>query len=104
MIIVLSLAAALWAIGWANGASRNTRAAMVAVLMVAVIVVHLILPDEHPIRQNTGHEAALWIFIIVAGFIIWGYSSLLSRMRSRVQDGEDRAAQPPPHSGPFSDT
>jgi molybdopterin/thiamine biosynthesis adenylyltransferase len=104
MIIVLSLAAALWAIGWANGASRNTRAAMVAVLMVAVIVVHLILPDEHPIRQNTGHEAALWIFIIVAGFIIWGYSSLLSRMRSRVQDGEDRATQPPPHSGPFSDT
>jgi hypothetical protein len=42
MIIVLSLAAALWAIGWANGALRNTRAAMVAVLMVAVIVVHLI--------------------------------------------------------------
>jgi molybdopterin/thiamine biosynthesis adenylyltransferase len=104
MIIVLSLAAALWAIGWANGARRTTRAAMVGVLMVAVIVVHLVLPDGHPIRQNTGHEAALWIFIIGAGCMVWGYSSLLSRMRSRAQDGEDRAAQSPAHFGPFSDT
>jgi hypothetical protein len=103
MIIVLSLAAALWAIGWANGASRNTRAAMVAVLMVSVIALHLVLPDGHPIRQNTGQEAALWIFIIVARFVVWGYSSLLSRMRLRAQDSKDRVAQPPPGSGPFSD-
>jgi molybdopterin/thiamine biosynthesis adenylyltransferase len=103
MIIGLSLAAALWAIGWANGASRNTRAAMVGVLMVAVIALHLVLPDGHPIRQNTGQEAALWIFVIVAGFVIWGYFSLLSWMRSRAQDSDGQAAQSPALSGPFSD-
>lgn len=104
MIIVLSLAAALWAIGWANSTSRNTPAAMVAVLMVAVIAMHLILPDGHPLRQNTGQEAAPWIFIIVTGFVIWGYSTLLSRVRSRAQGSEDRLTEQPAHFGPFSDT
>jgi molybdopterin/thiamine biosynthesis adenylyltransferase len=104
MIIVGSFAAALWAIGWANGASRNTRAAMVAALVIAVIVLHLVLPAGHPVRQNTGQEAAPWIFIIIAGILVFGYSTLLSRVRARAQDAKDSLAKQPTHSGPFSDT
>ena len=104
MIIVLLLVAALWAIGWANDVSRNMRTVMVAALLIVIIIVHLILPFGHPLRKNTGQEAAPWIFIIVIGFVIWGYSTMLSRVRLRAKVALELSAKQPTYSGPFSKT
>ncbi|MCF2869644.1 molybdopterin-synthase adenylyltransferase MoeB [Octadecabacter sp. G9-8] len=104
MIIVLSMAAVLWGIGWGMGAPKAARFSMIALLMIAVVAMHIILPDGHPLRENTGKEPALWIFIIVAGMVAWGYSYLLSRVRARASGAPSFGYEPPANSGPFTDT
>ena len=84
MILVFSMAATLWGVGWAMGTPRSARATMVGLLLIGVIAIHIVLPDGHVLRQNTGGEPALWIFIICAAFAIFGYSKLLSVVRSRA--------------------
>lgn len=104
VIIVLSLAAMLWAGGWAIGAPKNVRVMMVALLFLLVIAMHVILPDGHPLRENTGRDPALWIFIIVIGMVVWGYSYLLSRVRAKASGPPAFGYEAPEHAGPFSDT
>lgn len=104
MIIVLSMAAALWGIGWAMDAPRSARFAMVALLMIAVIAMHIVLPDGHPLRENTGREPALWIFIIVAGLVVWGYSYVLSQVRAKASGAPSFHYEAPEGGGPFTDT
>jgi molybdopterin/thiamine biosynthesis adenylyltransferase len=104
MIIVLSLAALLWSIGWAIGVPRTVRITMIAWLMIAVVALHIILPDGHPLRENTGREPALWIFIIVAGSIGWGYSNLLSKVRRKASGAPAFGYEAPANAGPFTDT
>ncbi len=103
MILVLSMAGVLWGIGWAMGAPRSARATMVALLLVAVIALHLILPDGHPLRVNTGGHPALWIFIVLAGFMIWGYGKLLSRVRGLANRAQGDTPRTPAPTAPFSD-
>lgn len=103
MIIVLSMAGVLWGVGWALGAPKNARFTMVALLMVAVVAMHIVLPDGHPLRENTGREPALWIFIIVGGLIVWGYSFLLSRVRAKASGPPSFYHEPSQVRGPFSD-
>ena len=104
MILVLSLAGALWGIGVIVGLPRSARIFMIALLMIAVVALHIILPDGHPIRENTGGEPALWIFIIAVGLAVWGYSYLLSRVRARASGAPAFDYEPPADAGPFSDT
>lgn len=100
MILIGTMMAALWGIGWATGAPRRARLNMAVVLMVAVIALHLVLPDGHPLRENTGGDAALWIFIIAVGIVAKGYSFLLSKLRARAQSVPDA----PVSAGPFNET
>lgn len=104
MLIVFSLAAVLWGVGWAIGAPRGVPVTMIALLMIAVIALHIILPDGHPLRVATGGEPALWIFIIVIGLAAWGYSHLLSRVKERASGAPAFNYEPPEHAGPFTDT
>ncbi|MEM6307598.1 MAG: molybdopterin biosynthesis protein, partial [Pseudomonadota bacterium] len=60
MILVFSMIAALWGIGAVMKAPRRDRWIMTAVLLAVVVIFHLVLPDGHPIRQNTGGSAQLW--------------------------------------------
>ncbi|MCW1950154.1 MAG: molybdopterin-synthase adenylyltransferase MoeB [Octadecabacter sp.] len=104
MAIVLGLAAALWGIGLAMGFPRSYRFAMIATLLAGVIALHLILPDGHPIRQNTGGEPELWIFVVAAGFFTYGYAFLLSALRVRSKPAACESDQSSEDQGPFSDT
>ena len=85
MMIVFALAAAIWGIGYVAEVARATRLVLIVIVLVAVILLHLVLPDGHPIREATGQEPFLWIFIIASGFLVWGYSYLLSRVKAHAR-------------------
>ncbi|KEJ95493.1 Molybdopterin or thiamine biosynthesis adenylyltransferase [Pseudosulfitobacter pseudonitzschiae] len=100
MILVLALAAALWGVGAMMGAPRAVRLNMVLLLYVAVLALHLALPDAHPLRMATGESAALWL--ILGGFVVlvltyrWG----LRRLRAKAAGGQ---ADPQPLIGPMTE-
>jgi molybdopterin/thiamine biosynthesis adenylyltransferase len=77
---------------------------LVGLLMVAVVALHILLPDGHVLREATGSDAALWIFIICIGLLIWGYSVLLSRVRARASGAPAFGYEAPENGGPFTDT
>ncbi len=63
MLLVFALAAILWGVGYASGASRQARTVMLAVLFASVLALHLMLPDGHPLRLATGEDPALWLLL-----------------------------------------
>ena len=84
MILVGTVCAVLWGIGWAMGAPNRQRWGMIAAVFVGVILAHLILPAGHPLRQNTGGSWELWAIIAAFVAIIWIYRLGLRRLRSRA--------------------
>lgn len=85
MIVVLSMVAAIWGIGWTLGAPVIQRWVMIGVLLAAVIVAQLLLPEGHPLRQATGGDARLWLLLIGFAAIGAGYRRILRRLRARSQ-------------------
>lgn len=85
MILVLAMAAALWALGWAMGTPRRQRVVMIAVLFGVVLVVQLVLPDGHSVRVATGESPAVWL--LLAGFValILVYGRLVQALRRRAE-------------------
>ena len=80
MILVGTVCAVLWVIGWAMSAPKRQRWGMIAVVFVGVILAHLILPDGHPLRNNTGGSWELWAIIAAFASIIWIYRLGLRRL------------------------
>jgi molybdopterin/thiamine biosynthesis adenylyltransferase len=92
MIMVGAMAAALWGIGMLMGAPMRARWTMLLLLIGAVILGHLVLPDEHPLRMATGGDARFWVLLIAFGVIIAGYRNLLRGLKARAP-GHDVPAQ-----------
>ena len=84
MMLVGTICAVLWGIGWAMGAPNRQRWVMIAVVFAEVIFAHVILPDGHPLRQNTGGSWELWAIIAAFAAIIWTYRQGLRKLRSRA--------------------
>lgn len=100
MIMVGAMAAALWVIGAVMKAPYSARWTMMAVLLIAVMMLHIVLPAGHPLRMATGGDARLWGLLIAFGFIIWGYRIGLAWLRSKVTP----VVPAPVRSTSFSDT
>ena len=100
MILVGAMAAVLWLTGWALGTPRQARLLMLGILLTAVLAIHVVLPDGHPLREATGSDPRLWILLVVAVALAWGYSQALGRVR--VEAARRQAPPPPAPSGPFS--
>lgn len=98
MILVLTICAVLWGIGWAMKAPIQQRLVMIGLVFVAVITIHLTLPFEHPLRQNTGYSWKVWAYI--AGFIglILAYFKGVKWLRGKA----DTSYTPNPNA--FTDT
>ena len=71
MIMVGAMAAALWGIGILMKAPYHARWTMMAILLVGVMMLHVVLPNGHPLRMATGGDARLWGLLIAFGFIVW---------------------------------
>ncbi len=100
MIMVGAMAATLWGIGIAMKAPYHARWTMLAILLVGVMMLHVVLPAGHSLREATGGDARLWGLFIAFGFIVWGYGKFLGGLRARIAEKETPVAQ----SGTFSDT
>ena len=102
MLLVLALAAGLWGIGWAAGLPHRLRWAMIGLLYLAVLALHLSLPDGHPLRMATGESPALWLMLGGAALIALAYGRGVRALRRRVTRREAAAAPEKP-AGTFSE-
>ncbi|MGV8951766.1 MAG: HesA/MoeB/ThiF family protein [Cypionkella sp.] len=84
MMLVVTLAVALWALGWAMGTPHRLRWGMIAGLWAAVVVANLVLPADNPLRVATGGDARVWAVLAGLATLIWGYRAGLRRLRQRV--------------------
>ena len=92
MFFVAAMVAGLWGLGVAFGAPQRSRWVMISALLVAVIAVHLILPNAHPLRLGLGETVAPWLFILGIAGLVWGYRWVLHRLRTRALVKEVAAA------------
>jgi molybdopterin/thiamine biosynthesis adenylyltransferase len=92
MLPVLAMMAVLWGVGVVTKAPLRLRLTMIGALWAAVVLLHLALPDNHPLRQATGGDARGWLALGVVVALITGYRIVLGRMQAR--------ATPPPVRAP----
>ena len=100
MALVLILGIGLWVLGAVMGTPHRLRWAMIGFLWLAVVGLHLALPDGHALRMATGESAALWLMLGGAASLVLAYRAGLRRLRVKA---EARVAPPDP-TGPFSHT
>ena len=84
MIMVGTMAITLWVIGWVMKVPNAVRWNMMAILLVGVMIIHVILPDGHPLRMATGGDARLWAVFFGFGILVWGYRKFLGSLRARI--------------------
>lgn len=85
MSLVLVIAAALWGLGHHLRMPVTGRLLMIALLYVAVLMVHVALPAGHPLRETTGGSAGEWLVLGGLGALIWLYSRGLKSLKARVR-------------------
>lgn len=96
-MIVLILAAVLWGLGWALRTPKSIRWGGIALLWAGVVLVHLTLPDDAPLRASIGGDARTWGAIGVVAALVLAYRAGLAALRKHA------TPQPPvPPSGPFA--
>ncbi len=105
MLLVFGLAAMLWGIGAAMRAPVQARLIMVGLLYVAVLALHIVLPDGHPLRIATGGGPAFWLLLGAAGILVYGYRTVLKRLRAQAElkEAERAPTDAPGKSGTFSE-
>ncbi|WP_108813817.1 HesA/MoeB/ThiF family protein [Loktanella sp. Alg231-35] len=88
MIMVGAMAAVLWIIGVVMKVPNAVRWNMMVILLVGVMLLHVILPDGHPLRMATGGDARLWAILFGFGFLIWGYRKILLQLKVRAAEAQ----------------
>ncbi|MEC3863127.1 molybdopterin-synthase adenylyltransferase MoeB [Mesobacterium sp. TK19101] len=95
MLLVLTMAAALWGIGIVMKTPVGLRLGMIGILYFAVVALHLLLPDGHALRNATGESAAPWLML--GGFfgLILVYRFGLNWLRGKAVPAADPAPTRP---------
>jgi len=99
MLLVLVMAAALWGLGAMLGTPHRVRWGMVLLLWIGVILLHLVLPEGHPLRMATGESPALWL--ILGGFVAL---ALVYRRGLRALRQKAEGRQEPERKGLFTES
>lgn len=97
MIVVFAMMATLWGVGMIMGAPHRVRWVMIAILLAGVMLVQLILPDGHPLREATGGSPQLWALLAGFGGIVAVYARGLAWLKRRALPA------PKPQTGTFSE-
>ena len=85
MIIVFVMAGVIWGMGMAMGAPKRARWTMIGILIGAVVLAQLVLPDGNPLREATGGDVRLWGLLLGFAAVGLGYRALLRMVRIRAE-------------------
>ncbi|MEO0357793.1 MAG: molybdopterin biosynthesis protein, partial [Pseudomonadota bacterium] len=88
MFVVFLMVAVLWGIGAAMKAPRKQRWIMTGVVLGAVLIIQLVLPDGHPLREATGSSPMLWVLIFAGAGLVYVYRLGLGRLRAASAPGD----------------
>ncbi|KAA8608429.1 molybdopterin biosynthesis protein [Salipiger aestuarii] len=99
MLALIGIVALIWGGGHLMGASPKLRGGLLAGLYLALLLVHFVLPDGHPIRQNTGGSVVPWL--ILGGILAIGgaYALVLRRLKERARARTESPARNATFSG-----
>ncbi|MEP1522936.1 molybdopterin-synthase adenylyltransferase MoeB [Ascidiaceihabitans sp.] len=103
MVLVFGLAALLWGMGRIMGVPNTARWAMIGLLYIAVLSLHVVLDDGHPLRMATGESGAFWLILGGAGLLVYAYRWVLKTLRGQAQLKEGQHT-PTPKPGTFTET
>ena len=84
-MLVVALAIALWILGWVLGTPKRARWGAIAVLWAAAVLLNLVLPAGHPLREMSGGDARVWVAVALGFGAVLGYRVLLKRLKKRVE-------------------
>ncbi|WP_426033725.1 HesA/MoeB/ThiF family protein [Cypionkella sp. TWP1-2-1b2] len=84
-MLVVALAFALWGLGWVFGTPKRLRWGAIAALWLAAVLVNLLLPAGHPLREETGGDARVWAAVALGFGAVLGYRILLKGLKNRVE-------------------
>ena len=85
MIVVFAMAGVLWGMGMAMDAPKRARWTMIGILIGAVVLAQLVLPDGNPFREATGGDVRLWGLLLGFAAVGFGYRGLLRMVRKRAE-------------------
>ncbi|SMX31248.1 HesA/MoeB/ThiF family protein [Actibacterium lipolyticum] len=88
MGLVFAMAAVLWGIGHVMKTPIKARILMIALLYVAVLIVQVVFPDGHALRQATGGSKEAWFGLGAVVGIVAGYRHLLGRLKAKARPAE----------------
>ncbi len=92
MILFLTLAAALWGLGYLLKTPRAARWLMILLLYVAVLGVQVVFPEGHALKLALGGSKGEWFALGALGLAVWAYSLGLRALRTKVRP-ENRAPE-----------
>lgn len=93
MIGVVLAAAAIWGAGMLTKAPTSLRLVGIGLLLAAVMLLQIILPTGHPLRDATGGSIAPWLVLLVIVGLVVGYRSLLKVLRNKALGDATPTAQ-----------
>lgn len=85
-MLVIGLALLIWGGGHLAGIPKSQRAGALGLLLAAAILIHLILPNGHALRQAVGGDARAWIILAALVGAVWGYSRVLRKLKTRATE------------------
>ncbi len=94
MLGVTLLAIGLWAFATLFKVPLRLRLALIGVLWLAVVIINLTLPPGAALRLATGGDARPWLVLALVALAVWGYRTLLMRLRARAQPTAVPTKQP----------
>lgn len=84
MLLVLALTVLIYGLGHFAGYSRSRRMLLILMMLGVVVLTHLVLPEANAIRQMTGGSAIGWSVLLGCLLIVWGYMTILAKVKSAV--------------------
>lgn len=99
MSTVILIAIALFALGHVLKLPMQARWIMIGLLYVAVLIVQLVFPDGHALREATGGSKELWLILGGVVALVLTYRAGLKWLKARAQPVPQADAP----KGPFSE-
>ena len=93
---VLIAGAAIWGVGWVTKTPVQLRLAGLGLLYLAVLALHVLLPDGAALREATGGSATPWLILGWLAVLVWVYRVWLTGLRARAAPATDGAAAEAP--------